>query len=311
MKQILKTIALTVSVAMLSVFLFTSFFCAETMNDTVSKVVSNSRQFENAERIKFYYDAENAVLTVVSIKSLDIGNEPIDYIDVCVKVKISEDGIMNYLPEKTPSGLSLDEARTMISKRLWLFKTDLYDNTEILDYTKTPINDYGIEKYPLLDDFSTAAKFTDYLKTVFTKNIAEHYLQDTTITSFGNELYDIGGKVAQFTFDSENFAVTEVFASENGLWHLYRVTIQFDNDMHDLDGVGAYDDFYVGFFYTENGWRIAQTTFKNDYELFYFETYDKKATAEKNPSTSDLSVLFPLILSISFTGTLLCFKRGK
>jgi hypothetical protein len=309
MKKVIKIIVWAELAALISVLFFTPVTFAESMTEAVSKIVSDSKKFEDAEKIKYCYDEYNSVLSVFSIKSLDIGNEPIDYIDDCVRVKISENGVMNYLPESAPSALSFDEARAMIHTRLWLFKTDLFDNTEILDFTKNPINDYGIEKYPLLDTFSTPAKFTEYLKTLFTDNIAEHYLEDTTITVFGNELYDIGGKVAQFTFDYDNFATEEVFTSENGAWHLYRVTVKFDNAMHDLEG--AYDDYYVGFFYTENGWRIALTTFKNDYELFYFETYDKTATAEKNPSTSDLSVLFPLILSISFTGALICFKRGK
>ncbi len=310
MKRIIKIIVWTELFALLSVLLFSAITFAASMTETVSKIVSDSKRFENAEEIKYCYDEDNAVLSVFSIKSLDIGNEQIDYIDDCVRVKISENGVMNYLPESTPpSGLSSDEARAMISTRLWLFKTDLYDNTEMLDYTRTPINDYGIEKYPLLDDFSTFAKFTGYLKTLFTDNIAEHYIEDTTITVFGNELYDIGGKVAQFTFDYDNFATEEVFTSENGAWHLYRVTVYFDNDMHDLEN--TYDDFYIGLYYTQKGWRIAQTTFKNESEIIYLETYENKEVKANNPSTADISVVFPLILIISLTGSLLCLKKGN
>lgn len=311
MKHVIQKLALAVLIAMIFVLLFTTFAYAESMNETVSKIVSDSGKFENAGKIEYCYD--NGVLSVFSIKSIDIGNEPSDYIDCCVKVKISEDGVMNYLPEVNAPNLSYEQARALIGIRLWLFKVDLYDNTSILNFTKTPIkfeDEEYIDWYPLLDDFSTKTKFTDYLKTVFTDGIASSYLDnDTTIRVYGNELYDIGGKVAQFSFDSENYAVEEVFTSDNGAWHQYRVSVKFDSYMGD-DLENTYDDFYVGIFYTENGWRIAQTTFKNESELLYLETYTKKAT-EKNPSTSDFSIFFPLVLSISLTGTLISLKKGK
>lgn len=291
--------------------------------DTVKAVVSASAKFDESESIRYYYDEEDGSLTVYSIKSAEIEYDPDSsslpnysfmYIDDCIKVKTDENGVLKYVSDGiVPPALSSDAARALIGIRLWLFKVDLYDNTSILDFSKTPIvdSDYYIEWYPLLDEFSTRVKFTDYLRTVFSDNIALAYIDNTSLKIYGNELYDIGGKVAQFSFDSENFGVQEVFTSENGLWHLYRVTVDFDNDMQDLEDV--YDVFYVGILYTENGWRIAQTTFKDENELLYLKEYnnDNDEKAVSNPSTDDSATLLPVLLCISLFGTFFCIRKIK
>ena len=311
MKKIIKIAVISALIVVISVIMIGMCTFAESMDETVAKIVADSKIFENAETIKYSFDEKENILTVYSIKEFDTQFGKVDYIADSVKVKIAEEGVMHYIQTTDPSNLSPDEARAIIAKRMWLFYTDLYNNTAMLDFTRTPITDVdGIEKYPLLDDFSTEAKFTEYLKTIFTENVAMHYLEDTSITIFGNELYDIGGKVAQFTFDYENFQLEEIFTAESKAWHLYRVTVKFDNDMNDL--ADTYDDFFIGIFNTENGWRIAQTSLKNESELLYFGTYDNKATDEnnhKNPSTADTSVIVPFIMSISFIGSLLSLKK--
>ena len=293
-----------ITVMLICVLSLNLFFYALTPDENVARIVAHSEKMSSAEEVRYYFDDKEGTITVYSVKTLEID---LTYIADRVKVLISQDGVMNYITEMSPSVLSTDEARAIVAKILWLYKTDTYNNTPLLDFTRTPItDDEGIERYPLLEEFSTPAKFTEYLKTVFTDNIAENYLNNTTITVFGNELYDIGGKVAQYSLDYENFMLKEIYTSENGLWRFYQVTIP-NEDIDDM-----IDDmiFNIGLMYTENGWRIAYSELTNEQEYLYLHKYNSEQNGKNyNPATSDILVLFPVLLSVSLVSSIICLKK--
>ena len=291
----------------ITVFLHLSCLNLKALSDEeyVDLILSDPEAYnilETAEEIRYSFNESENIIYIYSVKNL---NNEYPYISDFIKARADETGRINIVPQQAPSQITIEGARALIAKRLWLFKTDIYDNTALLDYTKNPIKDAnGIELYPLLDEFSTTEKFKKYLNTILTPNLAEHYLEDTTVTEFGNTLYDIGAKVAQYTFDYETFSLEELFTSENWKWRFYRITVPFDEFGDSV--------FTVGLFYGENGWRIAYSDIQAENELEYFNFYNYSSEINhktNNPSTNDISYLIPILFFISSAGFCLIKKK--
>lgn len=265
----------------------------------INSVVSNTERLNDASEILYSYDEYSQIITVYELDEMN--NEENSntvfsskFINSYYPVKIDNNGMLKYIQVMPPEPLSLEEVRSLIGIRLWLYKVDLYNNTSILDFSQTPIRDGDyIEWYPLLEEFSTIYKMQDYLKTVMTDNLAEHYINNTSIRLFGNDLYDIGGKVSLYSYNYDGFIVEQVFVSDTGYWQFYKVIVP-DTGMSDTDV------FMVGLLYTQEGWRIAYSTLKNESEFDYLDIFIRSDNNKiDNPSTSDNSFLYPLLLIIS------------
>ena len=266
--------------------------------DMIDDIVANTDVFKESEQIKYTFDEDSQTITVYSIKTIDSEECNLDYpyyIDTYVRVRIENNGLLRLIDNVEQAYISIDEVRSIINRRLWLYKVDQFDNTSILDYSKTPIKDNNaIDWYPLLDEFATIDKMQDYLKSILTDNLAENYIKNTSIRVFGNELYDIGGKVSQYSYYYEDFLMSETYVSKNGNWHLYTVTIP------DPEGLGECDIFHIGLLLTPEGWRIAYSSIKEGNETDYLQKYEKSTVIEQNnPSTSDYTLIFPLLLTVS------------
>lgn len=299
-----KFILFTLTVC-LTFALFTVNSSAQTVTGLIDTLKSYSAEFAKSENIRYSYDKEASLLTMYAILTADNG---IEYIADTAYVDVDRDGNWKVRTEDIiPDPLSDEEARILTDKRLWLYKADKYDNTYLLDFTQTPIKDTsGTEWFPLLDEFSTTSKFTAYLKTIFTNSLANDYITNTSIRIFGNELYDIGGKVSMYSFHYEDYLLEKTFESDNGDWYFYKVTVPMDNEIGNLT-------FEIGLYFTEDGWRVCYDGFGKTSEIASFVKAEKRIDLEddSNPSTCDISLIYPLISILAFSGILFVFQKKK
>lgn len=304
-KRYLKKFILFIFTVCFTFALFTVTTNAKTVTGLIDTLKAESKYFAESENIRYSYNKEAKLLTMYAILTAENG---IEYIADTAYVDVDQDEHWRIrTDEKKPSNLSDEEARIITDKRLWLYKADKYDNTFLLDFTVTPIKDAnGTEWYPLLDEFSTAGKFTSYLKTIFTDSIASDYITNSSIRVFGNELYDIGGKVSQHTFNYESYLLEKTYVSENGDWYFYKVTVPMDDEIGNLT-------FTIGLYFTENGWRICYDGFKNISEITSFANAEKRIELgeDGNPSTCDFSVIYPVLLTISVTIPTFILKKKR
>ncbi len=303
-KRYLKKFILFTLTVCFTFALFTLNTNAQTVTGLIDTLKSESTEFAKSDNIRYSYNNETRLLTMYAVLTAENG---IEYIADTAYVDISSDGnwsIREYA--KIPNSISDEEARILTDKRLWLYKTDKYDNTYLLDFTATPIKDAnGTEWYPLLDEFSTQSKFISYLKSIFSNSLATDYITNTSIRIFGNELYDIGGKVSLIPFKYEGYLLEQTFVSENGGWYFYDITIPSE-DFGNLT-------FTIGLYYEDNGWRVCYDGFKENSEISSFVKAEKKIELddESNPSTCDFSIIAPMLSVLALTGITFILKKHK
>ena len=293
--RLFKRVAIALTVCILS-FVIALSASVQTIAGTLDLLKASSEAFNESEDLRYSFNPQTGIVSVFALKTAEDG---IEYIADTAYIEYGQGGLIKILPDSySPKKLTDEEARAIINRRLWLYKADKYDNTYMLDLTATPIKDAdGTEWYPLLDDFSTQSKFISYLKEIFTDNLASNYIVDTSVRHFGNELYDIGGKVSQYSFDYSGYLLEQIFASDNGGWYFYKITVPMDEEIGTLE-------YTVGLYYSENGWKICYDGFKNTSETDYLEKIEQNSfeIEDDNPSTGDITLLYPLLSVCSLIG---------
>lgn len=302
-------IPIILTICFLFVVLFPIVGHAQTVSGITDMLKSESTIFADSDDIRYKYDGDTGILTIYAVKTNENG---LQYAADTAYIRVEPDGRWEMIPqdENDISPLTIDDARVMINKRLWLYKADKYDNSYMLDLTSTPIKDAdGTEWYPLLDDFSTQSKFTAYLKEIFVDNIALDYISQTTVRVFGNELYDIGNKSSSESFNYDDCFIEQTFVSEDGRWHFYKVTVNVNSEFAST--------FTVGIYFSQNGWRIGYDGFNNVSMLDNMNKIENgnvkidSTVVEDNPSTTDFSLIPLLFAAMSGTGMIFALKTKR